>query len=80
MLNGSTAKYFSLNGIAQAVILLLLVFFGSNVIDNGKTLVKLTTVSEITTVYFEDHEARIRSLELMRYRSYSYNENHNGDS
>lgn len=73
MLNGA-AKHISLNGLAQTVILLLLVFFGSNVIDNGKTLVKLATIAETTTTLFKDHEERIRSLEFNRFRSYSFNE------
>ena len=55
------SKY--VGSILQAIIILLLVYFGNSVIDNGKTLVKLTTLAGITTSHFADHENRIRNLE-----------------
>ncbi len=50
-------------GILQSIIILLLVYFGNSVIENGKALVNLTTLSAITTTHFADHEDRIRTLE-----------------
>ena len=47
----------------QFIIVAVLLWFGSNVVDNGKVLVKLTTLMEAQVRIMNDHEIRLRSLE-----------------
>ena len=50
----------------QIIIVAVLLWFGNEVTDNGKQLVKLTTLVEISSIQRTDHETRIRILELMK--------------
>jgi len=47
----------------QVIIVAIMLWFGGAVTDNGKEIVKLTTLTTIALKSFEDHENRIRSLE-----------------
>ena len=47
----------------QIIIVAVLLWFGGNVVDNGKALVKLTTLIETQSRLMNDHEMRLRSLE-----------------
>lgn len=47
----------------QIIIVAIMLWFGGAVTDNGKEIVKLTTLTTIALQNFDDHESRIRDLE-----------------
>jgi len=63
ILNGEVPMVKYIGGILQSVIILLLVYFGSNVIDNGKAIAVISTKLDVIVKSDEDHGVRIRALE-----------------
>lgn len=63
ILNGNAPMSRYVGGILQAVIIVLLLSFGSNVIDNGKAIAVISTKLDVIVKSDEDHGVRIRVLE-----------------
>jgi len=62
-LNGESPMVRYIGGILQAVIIVLLLSFGSNVIDNGKVIAVISTKLDVVIKSDADHNIRIRTLE-----------------
>ncbi len=52
----------------QIIIVAVLLWFGNEVTDNGKHLVKLSTTLDVYASQIVDHEKRIRTIEVGRNR------------
>ena len=54
--------------VIQIIIVAVLLWFGTEVTNNGKILVQLTTQINVYAAQTIDHEKRIRSIEITRGR------------
>ena len=61
--NGNVTMVKHITTILQGLIIMLLVFFGNSVIDNGKAIAIMDTKLSHIVESDKDHDVRIRVLE-----------------